>query len=240
MDRPTRSPFIATSSRIKASSALAKLDDKIIGGTSIRGGLGIDAKATDAKLFIWDPASEKVVFETVPLKGARLVTGLLVMPDKNVWGWADGTLFIFDPAKREIVKTKKLLEVDNKKGVGWRNAMMELHSSGQIYGTVDQRFIRLDPKTLNLTVLKKGRGRSLRPAGERSRRTVSIIAKVRTSGDLRLNHGLIERANPHARGDVDRLRTGGVRLRLRAGRQPARADASKRAGIPRVRRHPRH
>jgi hypothetical protein len=136
--------------------SLAQADNLIIGGTSIRGGLGTEPKATEAKLFIWDTAQNKVTFETVPVKAARLVTGLLTMPDKTVWGWADGTLFIFDPVKRQIVRTAKLLDVDNKKGVGWRNAMMELHPSGQIYGAVDHRLIRLDPKSLKLTVLRSG------------------------------------------------------------------------------------
>ena len=135
--------------------SLAYADGIIVGGSSVSGGLGIEPKATEGKLFLWDPKTNEKAFETSPVAGAKLVTGLIVGPDKNIWGVADGTLFIFDVSKRQVIFTKPLFPPKaSARHAGWRDAAMLLHPDGNIYGTVSDKLFRLDPTTRNVTVLR--------------------------------------------------------------------------------------
>src|SRR5262249_11131918 len=111
--------------------ALAYAHGLVIGSTSRSGGLGIEPKAEEAKLFGWDPVSNEKVFEIAPVPKAWLITGLVVGPDKNLWGVADETLFIFDIAKRQVVFTTHLFtSVENTRHAHWRDAFMTLQPDG--------------------------------------------------------------------------------------------------------------
>jgi WD40 repeat protein len=135
--------------------SLAYADGMIVGGSSVSGGLGIEPRASEGKLFLWDPKKNEKVFETSPVAGAKLVTGLIIGPDKNVWGVADGTLFGFDVAKRAVIFTKPLFPPKpSARHAGWRDAAMLLHSDGNIYGTVSDKLFRLDPKSKDVMVLR--------------------------------------------------------------------------------------
>jgi outer membrane protein assembly factor BamB len=132
----------------------------IIGGSSIWGGLGQQPQETGARLFVWDPETNKKVFEIVAVEGAKAITGLFTGPDGSVWGMAEGTLFSFDPVKREVTFSKKILPVqyDLSKTI-WRDAFFAVHPSGQIYGVMRDRFFRLNPQTKEVTILRdKGAG----------------------------------------------------------------------------------
>ena len=135
--------------------SLTFANDVIVGGTTISGGLGQKPEATEAKLFIWDPATDSKTFEIVPVPGAKAVTGLFAGPDENVWGLAGGTLFIFDLANRKIVFTKEILPIHPAADAHiWRDASFVLHPNGQIYGTAGDQLFQLDPKTRAATILR--------------------------------------------------------------------------------------
>ena len=81
---------------------------------------------------------------------------MIVGPDKNVWGVADGELFVFDVAARKVVSTTRLVpKSSGGPRVGWRDAYMAVHPDGNVYATVSGRLIRIDPKTMTPTVLRK-------------------------------------------------------------------------------------
>lgn len=128
----------------------------VIGGTSIKGGLGVQPEAKRAKLFGWDPATGKKVFEIEPVPGTQAITSLIIGPDKNVWGVANGTLFIFDLDGQKVLFTKKLLDEDYdiNNYLLWRDAFMVVHPSGQVYATLNDKLIQLDPATKKVTVLR--------------------------------------------------------------------------------------
>lgn len=134
--------------------SLAYADGMIIGGTSISGGLGIQPAEGDAKLFGWDPEAEKMTFEITPVRGAVAITCLINGPDGNVWGVADGMLFIFDPGKEKVIATHRLVDVHYDSKWVWRDAFLVVHPSGQVYGVIDGEFFRLDPKSMQVTVLR--------------------------------------------------------------------------------------
>jgi hypothetical protein len=135
--------------------SLTFANGQVIGGTSTSGGLGIQPTAKEAQLFFWDPATKQVTYSTVPVPGATLITGLIIGPDKNVWGIADGTLFVFDLAVRKVTYSKKAFDVDPEaRHANWRDATMLLHPSGQIYGTTGNNFFQVDPATKEITILR--------------------------------------------------------------------------------------
>src|SRR5262249_28129648 len=129
----------------------------LIGGTSVTGGLGIKPVEIQAKLFGWDPVASKKVFEIDPVAGTSAITCLIVGPDKNVWGVADGTLFIFNPSERRVVSTHPLFKVDYaaKNYNIWRDAFLVVHPSGVVYGTLDGKLFQIDPKTMGVTTLRE-------------------------------------------------------------------------------------
>lgn len=136
-------------------AALAFTGEYVLGGTTISGGLGKAPETKEAVLFGWDPEKGEKLFETVPVPGASALTGFIKGPDGNFWGMGDGTLFIFDPEKREIVSTKKLYDFPAFKSHIWRSAFLVLHPDGQIYGTDWEKLFRLDPVTQEVTELAK-------------------------------------------------------------------------------------
>jgi sugar lactone lactonase YvrE len=130
----------------------------VIGGTSISGGLGIEPSQKEAKLFIWDPKKNEKILEMTPVESVTAITGLCIGPDKNVWGLANGTLFIFDVAKHQVISRHELFHGEYHKEHIWRDAQFVVHPSGQIYGTASTQFFRLDPKTKEMTTLRKDVG----------------------------------------------------------------------------------
>jgi hypothetical protein len=127
------------------------------GGTSIAGGLGIEpAIDVEARLFAWDPGAGKVAFEATPVAGATAITSLTVGPDGNLWGWANGALFAFDPIARQTRFTKEFYPTNRGGGrPPWRMAAMALHPDGRFYGTIRDQLFRLDPETKEMTTLRE-------------------------------------------------------------------------------------
>jgi WD40 repeat protein len=137
--------------------SLAWSHGTLVGGTSVTGGLGQVPEEKEGRLFLWDPAQNEKTFETTPVPGTTAVTCLINGPDGKVWGVADGTLFLFDVDKREVVSRHKLFDVDYaaRNYNVWRDAFLVVHPSGQLYGVLDGKFFRLDPTTKAVTVLRE-------------------------------------------------------------------------------------
>jgi len=141
--------------------SLAYFNGLIYGGTTIDGGLGTkDPAEKSGKFFVFDPQNKKKILETVPNEEARSVTGLLAGPDGLIWGVADDMLFKFDPAQGKIVFAKKYF--GKLKKTVWANASLKIGKDGYVYGTNrDQLFFKVDPKTMELTVIKENAGHYL-------------------------------------------------------------------------------
>lgn len=132
---------------------LAYLDGKVYGGTTIWGAYGAPPPTEkEGKLFVWDIASGRKELEIAPVPGKRGVTGLLAGPDGKLWGFDEGTLFIFDPKRREFVYSAEIIPADYS-GTTWTDAFLELGNDGNVYGTARGTFFRIDAKTKAVTVL---------------------------------------------------------------------------------------
>lgn len=127
-------------------TAVTYKDGLVYGGSNIWGGLGINPTETEAKLFIWDVANKEKVFETVPVPGKRGITELIVGPDGNIWGSAEGDLFIFDPDTREVIFRKNLVTRSYSSAL-WRDAVFEIGTDGNVYATQANQFFRIDAVT---------------------------------------------------------------------------------------------
>lgn len=114
----------------------------LVGGTSIYGGLGVNPTESEAKLFIWDINTNKVVYETIPMPRARIITGLVQDGPNTIWGVADGTLFTFDLSSKTVKVCRNIHTVAPNSHI-WENANLVVHPSGDLYGTAGNKFFRV-------------------------------------------------------------------------------------------------
>ncbi|WP_266202726.1 ligand-binding sensor domain-containing protein [Pontibacter kalidii] len=138
--------------------SLVEAGDLVIGGTSIFGGLGGKPTQAEAKVFGWDPVRKQKTFELVPVPGAMAITGLMKGPDGHIWGFADGDLFVLDVAKCSVISTHRLFEIHTRPSHIWRSAFMMTHPSGVVYASVNGRFLKIDPHTMQMTQLEENVG----------------------------------------------------------------------------------
>ena len=124
-------------------------------GTSVSGGLGIMPSTQEAKLFSWDVGKGLKVDELIPVAGAKAITNMIIGPDGNIWGMASGTLFLFDPLAKKVIRSKQIYQAGVLKSHVWRDAFLILHPSGMIYGTGSNQLFRIDPISLGYEVVEK-------------------------------------------------------------------------------------
>ncbi|MES3017779.1 MAG: hypothetical protein V4721_08375 [Bacteroidota bacterium] len=125
------------------------------GGTSVSGGLGIRPATTAARLFSWDVSKGQVVDDLVPVAGANAITALITAPDGNIWGMAGGTLFVYDPILKKIIKSVELYPARPLTSHVWRDAFLVWHPNGKVYGTGDNQMFSIDPLTFTVEKLFK-------------------------------------------------------------------------------------
>lgn len=145
--------------------SLAALKHLVAGGTSIYGGGGSHPTESQAKLFLWDPASKKKIYESVPVSGASTITDLLALPGGKVMGIATGVksrsapssggdadgsvLFVFDVNARKFVYT---LPFNFKDAIYNSVALGPDHA---VWGLVQDGIFRFDPASRRLQFMEK-------------------------------------------------------------------------------------
>ncbi|MBS4208178.1 hypothetical protein [Bacillus sp. FJAT-50079] len=132
--------------------SLAYRDGKLYGGTSVWGGLGMDPKAKEAKIFVWDvEKGEKMKEFTPQIPGIdetpRMIGELSFGPDGNLWGAVDGTIFAMDPETMEVVKSK-LIRPSLYNSSKWFPYRLQWAPDGMLYTTLSRSLIAIDPDTL--------------------------------------------------------------------------------------------
>jgi hypothetical protein len=119
----------------------------LVGGTDVAAPGGGREQATEGLLYLFDFATRKVVFQTVPVPGARYVRYLEVLPDGKVCGLAAlGKYFVFDPQTRQVVHTEDWSAHGPEAGL----AKAE---DGTVYALMAKAVFRLDGKGLTATKL---------------------------------------------------------------------------------------
>lgn len=147
--------------------SLEHKDGMIFGGTSIWGGLGVDPTEEEAKLFMWDMETGEKVFETTPVSGKKAITALITGSDGNIWGFAEGSLFIFDPDTKEVIYNEEKFN-RSYSGATWRDATLELGTNGNIFGVIGGEFFMIDAISKDVTSIRDGGYRSFTqdPSGD--------------------------------------------------------------------------
>jgi glutamine cyclotransferase len=126
----------------QAIASLTYYRGKIWGGTSIEGGTGTKPKAKAAKLFCFDPKTNKKAGEYSPLllKKVKKITALTTGEDGNIWGIADGYVFAFNPILKVPVFQKQLVE----NGIG-QGAGIIAHPNHRMYAVTDGLLFSINP-----------------------------------------------------------------------------------------------
>jgi streptogramin lyase len=128
-------------------------DGLVYGGSSVWGGMGVEPRAKEAELFIWDPVQKKKIFSLPPVAGKTSVSVLHAGPDGNVWGLASGTFFVFDPRARKVIYTRNEFP---EAGGRYREGSFVNHRDGSVYGTAGGFLFKVDPATRKFTRLATG------------------------------------------------------------------------------------
>lgn len=138
--------------------ALAYHDGKVYGGTTIRGGLGVDTtpRATEAKLFVYDVATGAKTEYALPASRKLTAVTALRVVDGKVWGFAEGFLFVFDPATNRFTTSpvEKFTDVRYTYG-SWNDAELVTvaHDPAHVYGTIGNYLFKVNKSTLAVTKL---------------------------------------------------------------------------------------
>lgn len=140
--------------------SLAYHDGLVYGGTSIRGALGTEAPlAGRARFFIFNPATGATVTKDLPPAAfdVSTVTDLTVV-DGKIWGFAEGILFVFDPATGGFVyAAEKFTDVDPAYAATtqWRDADLRTVAKdpAHVYGTIGNHLFKVNRSTYAVTDL---------------------------------------------------------------------------------------
>lgn len=138
-------------------SSLAAIGGTLFGGSSVAGGGGTDPIATEAKIFTWDVETGRKTDEFAPIAGAYSINALLAGPDGNLWGLADGTLFILDPETLEVVHQTTIFDGN----AGETDGDLILHPDEHVYGHSAARLFRIDQLDKQVSILHEGGTRRL-------------------------------------------------------------------------------
>jgi hypothetical protein len=130
--------------------SLTMANGKVVGGTTIFGGYGSTPTQSRAKLFVWDPVTNSNVYETIPTSNATYVSNLITAPNGLVYGFANSTLFIFDPVSRKITLPGYALPVNTYVYNLYNN--MAMGSDGNIWGLSTTGVYKIDLSTNKVTI----------------------------------------------------------------------------------------
>jgi hypothetical protein len=124
--------------------SLAAWDNLIVGGTTTGGGGGSHPTQTEARIFLFDPATCEKLWEGVPQPAATSVTDLITASNGLVYGIAGRVMFVFDPQARAIRERRALpftSAVYNSLDIG---------PDGRIWGLASTGIFTIDPATNNI------------------------------------------------------------------------------------------
>lgn len=153
-----------------STKAIAVLPDgNLIGGTSIEPGTGGKILAKEAELYIMQMPEREIIYRSaiIPKQGqirelmvdGDLVYGLsgdggMAKGDDFVYG-KNGTFFVFDWKKRELLHQERLSEHYGDLTGGQAPRVWAMGEDGMIYCLFKHHIVQIDPKTYKHTSLVK-------------------------------------------------------------------------------------
>jgi streptogramin lyase len=126
-------------------------DGNLVGGTSVEAPGGGHTQATEAVLYVYDWQKQVVLYQCVPVAGARDIICLEVAADGRVYGLAaGGRFFVFDPKARAIVH-----QDDFGAFGGPLRSGLQRQPDGLLYAACSGAVVRIDPATCKAEVIAK-------------------------------------------------------------------------------------
>jgi outer membrane protein assembly factor BamB len=129
--------------------SLAVAGRYLVGATNVQGGTGATASASNARIFLWDIKAHRVVFDAVPVPGAKAVTDLVTAANGVVFGVGGNSLFAFDPRSKRIVHVTAL-----RFGAVIPNCLQE-GPDGALWGLARSGIFRIDARTAAVTFVTR-------------------------------------------------------------------------------------
>ena len=133
--------------------SLLNYKDRVIGGSSIAGGLGIKPTEKRGTIFEWDPVAKQVLWKD-SIADYWSISGLFQGPDNLIWGFADGSLFAYDIQGRKVVYELPVYKYASYPSHIWRNGLGIYHPNGLIYFTLNDSLYSFDFKKEKLLKLR--------------------------------------------------------------------------------------
>jgi hypothetical protein len=129
----------------------------IYGGTSISGGLGVAPTTQSAELVAVDPDTHHIIFRRVIVPEARAITGLVASSTGILYGWAEGTLFAFDPMARSLLWEERIFTETFPADHYWRGVVMKpsLTERDVFFGAAWGTIFRFDVVTETFSILAR-------------------------------------------------------------------------------------
>lgn len=142
--------------------ALVYANDKLYAGTNIWCGLGIMPSRKEAELLVFDPERGEARGIPLPVPELRAITALIEGQDGQLWGMAEGWLFVFNPRTETYTHMAHLFpEIDYRESI-WRDASLKFGRDGRLYGTIQGRyFFAYDPDHRKLDIIAEDGARFL-------------------------------------------------------------------------------
>ncbi|MDO5503682.1 MAG: hypothetical protein Q4G67_10955 [Actinomycetia bacterium] len=151
IDTPTSTPrVIPTPVANQSIVSLAAVGTTVYGGTSRWGGLGSTPSTPTAKVFAYDTATNRKLWEVTPPDPAQSFGAILVAPNGKIWAAAGSTLFEINRHNGELLRriplntrpeavTPTFRHVD----LEWVNGLLYFATGDRVY-TVDPKSLRVD------------------------------------------------------------------------------------------------
>ncbi len=165
------------------------LNGKIFGSTTIRGGLGSEPTESEAKIFVWDTATQQKLAE-FPLKVPGLdkpifIGDLSAGPDGLIWGASYEYIFAIDPVTYNVVKSKKIHAKLNFSQ--WAHHPLRWSDDGLLYVLFNDKLTVIDPVTLESRTLATTSRFDLHTDGNlylTDYQTNTILYKIEVDGEV--------------------------------------------------------
>ncbi|GIO68901.1 carbohydrate binding domain-containing protein [Paenibacillus cookii] len=169
--------------------SLAYKDGKLFGSTTIRGGLGSEPAADEAKIFVWDTKTKQKITEfplrIIGLDKPVFIGDLSVGPDGLIWGAAYEYVFAIDPDTYAIVKSKKIQS--NLSYTQWAHHPMRWSDDGLLYVLFNNKLTVIDPETMESRMVTTAARFELGKDGHlyfTDQATNTILYRIRAGGEI--------------------------------------------------------
>jgi hypothetical protein len=147
---------------------LTYADGKIYGGTSVWGNLGDTPVESDAKLLIYDVATDIWTTQSLPVAGIKSMSGMVTGPDGQVWCVAENYLFSLNPLSGNWTSSRLAFPDLEFPPDHWAtpNQTRMIVSGGMIYGAMFQDYLfSFDIDSGQIDVLHRGDVREIAADG---------------------------------------------------------------------------